>query len=144
MYTQDQIEWLLQTMLDAQSKDLARFMSENQAGSRAVLQLLYTSREVVTAGKIAETIGVSNARVAVLLKKMVAKGLVVKETDPNDARVTTVRLSEHGVETAEAMRKELHDQMSTLIEKIGMDRMQEFVMVTKEIQEVLKPPTILI
>lgn len=139
MYTQQEVELLLQTMLEAQPKELVRFMGENQAGIRAVLRLLHASQQVMTAGKIAEEIGVSNARVAVLLKKMTAKDLIVKETDPNDARVTTVRLSEHGIETVKAMRKELFEQMGILIDKIGMDRMLEFVMISKEIQEALKP-----
>lgn len=142
MHTQEQIELLLQAMLDAQPKDLARFMSENQAGVRAVLRLLYASDEVMTAGKIAQEMGVSGARVAVLLKKMAAKDLIIKEAAPEDARVTTVRLTQHGRETAQSIRQELFDQIGKVIDKVGMDRMLEFVLISKEIRETITPPTI--
>lgn len=142
MHTQEQIELLLQAMLDAQPKDLARFMSENQAGTRAVLRLLYASNEVMTAGKIAQQMGVSGARVAVLLKKMAAKNLIVKEAAPDDARVTTVRLTQHGMETAKIMRQELFDQIGNVIDKVGMDAMLEFVRISRQIQESLTPSTI--
>lgn len=81
---------------------------------------------------------VSTARVAVLLKKMVAKDLIVKEVDANDARVTVVQLSEHGRITVETMRNEIHRQFGTVIDKIGMERMMEFVAISREIQNALK------
>lgn len=142
MHDQKQIEQLMQAMLEAQPKDLARFMSENQAGIRAVLRLLRESDEVVTAGRIAQEMGVSGARVAVLLKKMAAKDLIVKEPAKDDARVTTVRLTPHGLEIAQAMRQELFDQIGKVIDQVGMDRMIEFVSIAKEIQKTLTPPTI--
>lgn len=141
MHTQEQVELLLQAMYDAQPKDIARFMSENQAGARAVLRLLYASDEVMTAGRIAQEIGVSGARVAVLLKKMAVKDLIVKEASLDDARVTTVRLTQHGLETAKAMRQEMFDQIGKVIDKVGMDAMLEFILIAKEIRETLKPST---
>lgn len=142
MHSQEQVERVLQAMVDAQPKDIARFMSENQAGVRAVLRLLYTSDEVITAGRIAQELGISGARVAVLLKKMAAKDLVIKETAPEDARVITVKLTPNGIETANAMRQELFHQIGTVIDKVGMDRMLEFISISKEIHEALTPPTI--
>ena len=142
MHNQEEIEGLIQAMYDAQPKDLARFMSENQAGIKAVLQLLYLAEGPVTAGTIAEEIGVSTARVAVLLKKMENKDLILREADPEDARVTTVRLSDQGLKTVTAMRQELYRQMGILIDRMGMDRMLEFVAISKEIQDVLKPPSL--
>ena len=142
MDKQEQIELLLQAMSEAQPKDLARFMSESQAGIKAVLRLLYMADGPVSAGTIAEEIDVSNARVAVLLKKMAAKDLIVRETDPNDARVSFVRLTEHGIHTVELVKTELYEQISAVIDKVGWERMMEFVSISKEIQDVLNPPAL--
>lgn len=142
MHSEEEIEMLIQGLFASQPKDLARFMSESQAGIKAVLQLLYLSGQPVGAGKIAEEMGVSSARVAVLLKKMEGKDLIVKEADPGDARVTMVRLSERGTQAVLAMREELHAQMRAVIDRIGMERMKEFVEISREIQSVLKPPSL--
>lgn len=142
MHSQEQVEQLLQAMVEAQPKDTARFMSENQVGVRAVLRLLYATDEVITAGKIAQALGISGARVAVLLKKMAAKDLIVKETAPEDARVIVVKLTPNGMETANAMRQELFDQIGNVIDTVGMERMLEFIEISKEIHKALTPPTI--
>ena len=142
MHSQEQVEMIVQALFDTKPKDIARFMSENQAGMRAVLRLLYVSDEVMTAGKIAQEIGVSGARVAALLKKMVEKNLIVKEPAANDARVTIVRLTPYGIDIANALQQELYEQIGNVIDKIGIDRMIEFVSISKEIHEALAPPTI--
>lgn len=141
MHSQEQVELLLRAVFDAQPKDLTRFMSENQTGIRAVLRLLYASNEVMTAGRIAQETGVSAARVAVMLKKMEAKDLIVRETAPEDARVTMVRLSQNGAEMVEAIHQELLNQIGKVIDRVGMDAMLEFIRISKEIQETLSPPT---
>lgn len=138
MATAEQIERIVDALQAAHPKDLFQTIDETQVGIGAVLRLLYESTEIVTAGKIAEYMNVSTARVAVLLKKMVAKDLIVKEVDANDARVTVVQLSEHGRITVETMRNEIHRQFGTVIDKIGMERMMEFVAISREIQNALK------
>ena len=85
---------------------------------------------------------VSTARVAVLLKKLEAKGLIVKETDLSDARVTAVRLSAEGRAAAEKMRDALYSQVGLLIDRIGMERLSDFAKTLGEIQKIVKRPDI--
>lgn len=138
MATPEQVEIIVDALQAAHPKELFQTIDETQVGIGAVLRLLYESEETVTAGKIAEYMHVSTARVAVLLKKMVAKDLIVKQADSNDARVTVVRLSEHGREVVESMRGEIHAQFGAVLDKVGMDRMLEFVSISRDIQNALK------
>lgn len=138
MATAEQIEKIVNMLQATHPKELFQTIDETQVGIGAVLRFLYESEETVTAGQIAEYMHVSTARVAVLLKKMVAKDLIVKESNSNDARVTMVRLSEHGSEAVASMRSQIYAQLGTVIDKVGMDRMLEFVSISQDIQKALK------
>ena len=89
---------------------------------------------------ISDRLDISTARVAVLLKKMVAKGLITKEKDPIDARVTIVKLTEYGRETIEHMWADVKAQMGKVIDEIGEDRLLEYIEINKEIRRIVTPP----
>ncbi len=89
---------------------------------------------------LSEAMNVSTARMAVLLRKMSEKGLIVKETHALDGRVTVVRLTEHGEAIAGKKREEALRQIGAVIDKVGMERMQEFIRISKEIKEVIRCP----
>lgn len=136
MATQEQIERIATALCTAPPKAFFQTMDETQAGIGAVLRLLSETEGTVTAGRIAELMNVSTARVAVLLKKMVAKDLIVKEAHPDDARVTVVQLSEKGEQTAAAIRANIHRKIGLVIDRIGMERMLEFAEVSQMIHQV--------
>lgn len=140
MATQAEIELLLNQLKKAPPSDGFRNIDKSTAGIHAVLQYLYEVHETVTAGKISEKMGVSTARVAVILKKMSAKGLIEKENDVSDGRVVVVRISEYGRECAKKMKDNLYAQVAVMIDKIGMERMLEFAEISKEIHSLLKEP----
>lgn len=117
-------------------------INRRNAGCGALIKFLDESKSSVTAGEISRFMNVSTARVAVLLKKLEAKGLIVKETDPSDARVTAVRLSVKGRETAETMRTEFYSQVGLLIDSIGIERLNDFAKTLAEIQKIVKRPDI--
>lgn len=135
MATHEQIAMTLEALQATHPKELFRTMDLNQAGIGAVLRLVYESEETVTAGKIADFMGVSTARVAVLLKKMAAQGLIIKESDAKDGRVTVVRLSEQGTARVEAIRSCLYTHIGAVIDKVGLERMQEFIAISREIRD---------
>ena len=141
MSTKEQIETMLKLLEDAHPGDFFKKMTETNAGIGAVLRYLHETNGTVTAGKISSFMNVSTARVAVLLKKMEAKGLIIRETGASDARTTVVKLSELGFETVKKIRTEMYSQLSNVIDKIGMERMMEFVSISKEIRLAVKEPS---
>lgn len=137
MATRAQIEMVLEEFKKVHPPHPSGFLQridERQEGVGAVLCLLHEAKDTVTAGRISEVLGVSTARVAVLLKKMEAKGLIAKERAPFDARVTVVTLTEQGRETMHRIEEEIFRQMGIVIDRVGEERVLEFIAIAKEIQ----------
>ncbi|MBQ6701836.1 MAG: MarR family transcriptional regulator [Clostridia bacterium] len=138
MATGEQIEVLLELMRKAPPSEQFQSIDRNTMGIRAILKYLYETDGRVTAGKISEHMKVSTARVAVLLKKMVAKGLIERVSDSEDGRIVVVRLSEYGRQSAYRLRENIYKTMGEIIDRVGMDRMLEFAEISNEIHDVLK------
>ena len=71
---------------------------------------------------------------------MSAKGLIIKDVDANDARITIVRLSPLGLEKVRQMKANLYKQVSAVIDKVGIEKMMDFISVSNEIKAMLPPP----
>jgi len=134
MASREQIERVLGRLESACRADFYRHVSETQAGIGAVLRLLYESDGPVTAGRISEVLQISTARVAVLLKKMAVKELIIKERDTADARVSAIRLSGQGEKAFTRMRDEMYRQLGLAIDAVGEERMMEFIAISEEIR----------
>lgn len=133
----EQTELVLERLQEAFPQGFVKTLRDGNAGIGAVLQLLDKTSATVTAGEISEFMKISTARVSVLLKKMEKKGLIKKEKDTHDARVTNVYLSDKGEEKVQQMQSTLYEQVGIIIDKIGMDRMVEFIKISHEINETM-------
>ena len=83
---------------------------------------------------------VSTARVTVLLKKMTAKGLITKENDTTDSRITIVRLSPSGKTVIDKINRKMRQKIEKVIDTIGMDKMREFISLSEKIQSIMGKP----
>lgn len=142
MATKAEIEMMLEKVERVHPVHVFKRVDETQAGIGAVLRLLEKSSEIVTAGKISEELNISTARVAVLLKKMEAKGLIKKERSADDARITVVKLTSLGTRTVTKMRDDIYQQMGRVIDEVGKERLLEFIEIAGEIKNVMTPPKI--
>ena len=142
MATQEQIQRIFRKMRESHPREFFHHMDETHAGIGAVLRLLYIEKKPVTAGKISDTLEISTARVAVLLRKMQSKGLIVKEKNPLDARVTIVSLTDTGKKLIEDAWGEVQEQMGKIIDTVGEDRLLEYIEISNEIRQIVTPPKI--
>lgn len=142
MATKEQIITLLEQLSKAPPSEHFQNIDKNTAGIQAILKYLSETDGKVTAGNISDHMKVSTARVAVLLKKMVAKDLIEKEQDPTDGRIVVVKLSEHGKQTAARLQENIHRHIGEMIDRVGMERMLEFAAISNEIHSVMKKPDI--
>ena len=138
MATTEQIEVLMEQLKKAPPAECFQNFDMSTAGIRAILKILNETDGKATAGYLSEQMKVSTARIAVLLKKMEAKGFIEKEHDSADGRVVVVKLSNHGKELADKFKANLYSHIGEMIDKIGMDRMLEFAAVSNEIQSLMK------
>lgn len=140
MATTEQIELMFQKLDKTQPATFFKYADEVQVGIGAVLKLLIESSQPLTAGEISENLNISTARVAVLLKKMVGKGLVTKEHGLLDARITIVKLTDLGEETIKKMKEEMYHVMGQVIDVVGLDRLLDFFEIADEIRNVTDSP----
>lgn len=134
-----QIELVLAKMKQARPAEFFKCMDETQAGIGAVLHLLYESSGTVTAGMISDSLQISTARVAVLLKKMSAKGLISKERGILDARTTVVCLTSSGEQNIEEIQNHIYRQIGLAIDTVGERRLLDFITTADELRSVMEP-----
>ncbi len=139
MASEEQIQTLLKALRKAPPAQLFQSIDASNAGMRAILLYLGDTDQVVTAGMVSDFMHVSTARVAVLLKKMEAKGLLERERNPKDARKVMVRLSTKGKELAAVLHGHINERFEVMIDQIGMERMLEFAAIANEIYSILEP-----
>ena len=146
MATEEQVTEMIRLAERVHSSKAFRRMDEANAGIGGAMRLLAEAREsgaVVTAGAIAEKLGVSTPRVAALLKRLESKGLIARERSAVDARVTEVVLTDEGAARVEAFRIEMRAQVAMLIDELGEERLRDFFETASEIRARLHPPTML-
>lgn len=109
-----------------------------EKGIQFILLYLYEHNNEIIAGDLALNLKVSTARIAVLLKKMERKDLIVKRSSAQDGRKTVVELTSIGKKNVEAMRKKALEKMESLIEEIGEDDIRDFIRISLKIKEFME------
>ncbi|MGN0383654.1 MAG: MarR family winged helix-turn-helix transcriptional regulator [Eubacterium sp.] len=89
----------------------------------------------ITPGEISTFTGVSSARVAVVLNNLEKKGYIVRESDLNDRRKIIVRVTQYGMEYANAKMQEGIKMLKNIFEAIGEDDAREFVRIVKKMHD---------
>ena len=137
MVTEQEIWDILTDFNSIKPVDFLQQLDVTSMGIGNVLGFLASSNRTVTAGEISEYMGVSTARVAVLLKKMTDKGLIEKHTDPKDARRVLVSITEEGRKLLSDKRKEILLYSGAIIERFGKEKIENFVATCKEIKNIV-------
>lgn len=135
MATTEQIEYVMRELPKAHPANFFKAFNDANTGIGFALKLLDSAEENrLSAGAISEAMGVSTARVAVLLKKMESKGLITRECDRTDARVRVVCLSESGRAVAERMNDNIRRHISNVIDRVGMEKLIQLIELSVEIK----------
>lgn len=140
MASTEEIQKIIKELKNVRVDKVFKTFNETTAGIGAALRILHEQGGSVTSGQLCDMLGVSSARVAVLLKTMASKGLIKKEKNVLDARVTVVSLTSFGEETIRKMRDEIYKQINRVIDHVGFQRLEEFISISKEIAAVVEPP----
>lgn len=138
MVTKEEAAELLKRMSDSRPKKLFKNFDKTNAGIGCVMNCLFETEKSVSAGEISQFMNVSTARVAVLLRKMTEKGLIDRTGDPDDARKSMISLSEKGREIMEKHRESFLVFFSSVIERMGKERFEEFISMSEELRDALE------
>ncbi len=138
MISDDEVREIIKKLEAIKPKKLIDDCHVNKEGIMHALVYLYTSKEPVSAGDISKQLGVSTARVAVILRKMQEKGDITKETDPKDARKVVIRITSKGREFIEQRKSMFFNDIRDMTEKIGKERFDEFLDILSEVHEFME------
>lgn len=138
MITQERLEEIAKELPNVQPTNFLKIVNDSNAGIGYALKLLLSEENhQLSAGQLSEAMGVSTARVAVLLKKMENRGLIEKKEDESDARVTLVKLSEEGNCIAASMKENMLQHIASVIEKVGEEKFLQFIALSNEIKDAM-------
>ena len=79
----------------------------------------------LSVSEIAEAVGVDQPRASRLVAQGVEHGLVRREADPDDARRTSIALTEQGLAAARHFRGAQRDQVAIALESFSDDEREE-------------------
>ena len=101
-------------------KGLARSLERLNHGNYRVMDILYEDAPL-TAGDLAARAGVTGARMAVIIRRLLILGLARTRRDKNDQRKVLVSLTKKGEEEIEGTRDWLHKSIRSLFNPLDKE-----------------------
>ena len=117
----------LKKLFESSPKSFIESMDDKSRGTFVLLKTLSETDKEVCAGDVSKMFGVSTARVAVVIKKLVKKGLVATATAEDDKRKVIIRITDSGRQEVNRIEDEMIDYMKVLVREVGQRDMNEFL-----------------
>lgn len=102
-------------------------MHDVNIGIMGALDFLYQRGEEVKSKDISEALNISSARMAILLKKLEAKGFIQKTKSTTDGRSASIILSSKGWQYVRQMKACMAQTSQRLIDEFGFDALVELI-----------------
>ncbi len=116
-------------------------MNKNNMGLFAVMRFLGTAnangKQEITSKEISDSLGVSSARMTVVLKKLVQKNWIAKTNSTTDARAVVIVLTAEGRAVCDQLHQRLYHTMERLVEEFGVEELQYLVAKIRKIETIL-------
>lgn len=96
-------------------KIVAHEMAKNSQGARACLCYLYDKVPSTTAKELSDVLGVSTARVTMLLNKLEENAYLQRFDHPKDGRIKIVALTPLGIQKAQECKRLQYETMKDII-----------------------------
>ena len=113
-------------------------IDETAVGMKFLLAYLSENNGEVYASTVAEKMNISRARVAVLIQKLMNKGLISKTTSKTDRRIEVLNITDAGLKEANKFIDQILSALTIVIEKIGLDELYKYVETSAKIKNILK------
>lgn len=138
MITDEEVVEILHSIREFRPARIFNKVDESTAGMRFVMVYLREHNNDVYASTIAKKLGISRARMGVLIGKLVSKGLVEKTISSSDARIEVIKLTPLGEQEINSARARMIENLRHIIEEIGLDEMKKFISTSAKIKNVLE------
>ncbi len=114
-----------------------RVIEEINSGMGYIMLRLYNAKEEVYAIDLSEDMQISRARVTMLIRKLILKGFVVKQRSKKDARKEIITITNKGRDEVNNIKQKVLDNVTRLIDGLGIDKVNKFLELSKEIRNIL-------
>lgn len=138
MATREEALSVIERLHGKPSDETFRKFNNDNNGIHCMLKYLAMVDRPVSAGEISEFMNVSTARVSTLLRKMYDKGYIVRGKNTEDARKLMISLSDKGRQEDRRCADEMIEIFRKIIDKVGKDRMEDFISVSHEIRAIVQ------
>lgn len=134
------IEQALDVLDKFQANKPTRFFNkvdEISAGMTFALVYLRENRGEAYASTIADAMNISRARVAVIIQKLTAKGLIEQTASNNDARIKALKITDKGLNEVNQFRQHMIMRVTRVIEEVGLKEVYRFLETSKKIKNIM-------
>jgi DNA-binding MarR family transcriptional regulator len=114
-----------------------RTIDEINSGMGYIMLRLYNAKDEVFAIDLSADMQISRARVTMLLRKLILRGFVVKQRSKKDARKEIISITNKGRDEVNNIKKKVLDNVTILIDSLGMDKVNQFLELSGEIKQIL-------
>ena len=136
MLTKEEAIILLGRFKETQPNDFFNKVNDAEAGMRFVLLYISENKDVY-ANTIANVMGVSRARIAVLLNKLDNKGYIKKEPSVSDKRIEVISLTDSGLNYINQIRENVVSTVIRVVNEIGIADINSFLDTAAKIKKLL-------
>ncbi|MDD2980943.1 MAG: MarR family transcriptional regulator [Hespellia sp.] len=105
----------------------ASVLTESVKGENFVLSYLAKAQEDVNPKEISNILNVSSARIAVILKNMEKRELILRYQDPDSHRQTLVKILPAGMEKNLLVKETFAKSVSGLIDALGEEDFKQYM-----------------
>ncbi len=137
MATNDEIRIACELFHKSRPQKSFEKIDRSEMGIFATLKFLLDAENEVNSKDISSSLGISSARMAVLLKKLESKNLIVKTTSKSDARAVAVSLSDKGRAIAEKNHAQMLSSIGKIVDEFGLEELQILFKKLEKIKEIM-------
>lgn len=143
MAKKEEVKNVLMYMKECKPSEWFDSFERIEEGSSMLLEYLYLNkdRKELYASNVADELKISRARVGALISKLKYQGYVNTIPSKSDARIDNIVITKEGIDKVNSCHEELFVLVGKVIDKIGYDKVNEFLDLCREIKTVLKEET---
>ncbi len=137
MARKEEVFYALELFHKNRPRQIFEKMNKSDVGVFAVIKYLHESEEEVTSADICKFLQISSARMAVLVKRLEKKGLIVKSNSSVDARSKVLKLSAAGKKFAEDLKSQIYGTMEKIVDEFGLDELEELFVKLEKLKAIM-------
>lgn len=107
-------------------------------GEMFILNHLHEIKGDAMPSELSAAMSASTARIAMALKSLEGKGLVLRNVDKTDRRKVKVTITEHGRELVKMHRSDIREKMEKILRELGEEDAKEYVRIAGRIIDISK------